>query len=35
MEIINKQTVTLPISIEDVIIVNVFGANIVATQNKN
>jgi len=35
MEIINKQTVTLPISIGDVIIADVFGANVVATQNKN
>lgn len=35
MEIINKQIVTLPISIGDVIISDVFGANIVATQNKN
>ena len=34
MEIINKQIVTLPISIGDVIISDVFGANIVATQNK-
>ena len=35
MEIINKQIVTLPINIGDVIISDVFGANIVATQNKN
>ena len=35
MKIINKQIVTLPISIGDVIIKDVFGANIVATQNKN
>lgn len=34
MEIINKKTVSLPISVGDVIIKNVFGSNIVATQNK-
>ena len=35
MKIINKQIVTLPISIGDVIIKDVFCANVVATQNKN
>ena len=34
MEIINKTNPVLPISIGDVIIKNVFGCNIVATQNK-
>ena len=34
MEIINKKIATLPIAKGDVIIENVFGANIVATQNK-
>ena len=34
MEIINKQKVTLPISVGDIIIEDVFGSNIVATQNK-
>lgn len=35
MEIINKAVATLPISIGDVIVENVFGANVIATQNKN
>lgn len=35
MEIINNQTISLPICVEDVIIKDVFGCNIVATQNKN
>lgn len=35
MEILNKATAALPISIGDVIVENVFGSNIVATQNKN
>ncbi len=35
MAAINKATATLPIRVGDVIIENVFGANIVATQNKN
>ena len=35
MEIINAAKAELPISIGDVIIENVFGSNIVATQNKN
>jgi len=34
MEIINKTVATLPISVGDVIIKDVYGANIVATQNK-
>ncbi|MBE7014788.1 MAG: DUF1667 domain-containing protein [Ruminococcaceae bacterium] len=34
MKIINKKIATLPIVKGDVIIENVFGANIVATQNK-
>ena len=34
MEIINRQTVSLPISVGDVIIKNIFGCNIIATQNK-
>ena len=34
MEIINSVTAKLPISIGDVIIEDVFGSNIVATQNK-
>ena len=34
MEIINKTVAHLPISVGDVIIKDVFGANIVATQNK-
>jgi len=34
MEIINSKIIHLPISVGDVIIENVFGANIVATQNK-
>lgn len=34
MEIINKTVARLPISVGDVIIKDVFGANIVATQNK-
>lgn len=34
MKIINSKKVVLPISVGDVIIENVFGCNIVATQNK-
>ena len=34
MQIINKQTISLPIHIGDVIIENVFGCNVIATQNK-
>ena len=34
MKIINKEKVVLPISVGDVIIKDVFGCNIVATQNK-
>ena len=34
MEIINKTTVNLPISVGDVIIKDVFGSNVVATQNR-
>ena len=33
MEIINKRVVVLPISVGDVIIEDVYGANIIATQN--
>ncbi len=35
MERINKATATLPIRIGQVLISDVFGADIVATQNKN
>ncbi|MBQ2811744.1 MAG: DUF1667 domain-containing protein [Clostridia bacterium] len=35
MEILNKATAVLPVSIGDVIVEDVFGSNIVATQNKN
>ena len=35
MKIINNKIATLPISVGDVIIKDVFGANIIATQNKN
>lgn len=34
MEIINSKKAVLPISVGDVIIENVFGCNIIATQNK-
>lgn len=34
MEIINNKILDLPVSIGDVIIEDVFGSNIVATQNK-
>ncbi len=34
MAIINEATATLPVKVGDVIIENVFGANVVATQNK-
>ncbi|MEE1065944.1 MAG: DUF1667 domain-containing protein [Acutalibacteraceae bacterium] len=34
MQIINSAVATLPVSIGDVIIEDVFGSNIVATQNK-
>lgn len=34
MEIINKTVATLPVSVGDVIIEDVFGSNVVATQNK-
>ena len=34
MEIINSQILSLPIHVGDVIIENVFGCNIIATQNK-
>lgn len=34
MEAINNAVATLPVSIGDVIIEDVFGSNIVATQNK-
>ena len=35
MAVINKATAALPIRVGDVIIENVFGANVVATQNKD
>lgn len=35
MAVINKATATPPIRVGDVIIENVFGANVVATQNKD
>ena len=34
MKIINKSVAHLPISVGDIIIKDVFGANVVATQNK-
>ena len=34
MEIINKTVVTLPVKVGDVIIEDVFGSAVVATQNK-
>lgn len=34
MEIINKQIAHLPISVGDIIIKDVFGSNVIATQNK-
>ena len=34
MKIINNQTLSLPIRVGDVIIKDVFGCNVVATQNK-
>lgn len=34
MKIINNAVAHLPVSVGDVIIENVFGANIIATQNK-
>lgn len=34
MEIINKTVAKLPICVGDVIVENVFGCNIIATQNK-
>ena len=34
MEIINKNTISLPVSVGDVIIKDIFGCNVVATQNK-
>lgn len=34
MKIINNQTVSLPIFVGDVIIKDIFGCNIVSTQNK-
>ena len=34
MKIINKKIADLPVSVGDVIIEDVFGANIIATQNK-
>lgn len=34
MKIINNTTIDLPVSVGDVIIENVFGSNIVCTQNK-
>lgn len=34
MELINKTVVKLPVSVGDVVLEDVFGCNIVATQNK-
>ena len=34
MELINKTVAALPVSVGDVIIENVFGCNVIATQNK-
>lgn len=34
MSVINKAVATLPVSIGDVIVEDVFGSNIVATQNR-
>lgn len=34
MDLINAHTVSLPVSIGDILLENVFGSNIVATQNK-
>ena len=34
MEIINKTVVSLPVKVGDVIIENVFGSRVIATQNK-
>ena len=34
MNIINKNVVTLPVHIGDVVIADVFGSNIVVTENK-
>ncbi len=34
MEIINNTVVSLPISVGDVIIKDIFGSNVVATQNR-
>jgi CxxC motif-containing protein len=33
MEIINKHICKLPVKVKDIIIENVFGANIIATTN--
>ena len=35
MKIINNTTIDLPVSVGDVIIKDVFGSNVVCTQNKN
>jgi CxxC motif-containing protein len=35
MKIINQTVVKLPVSIGDVLIKDVFGSNVVATQNRN
>ena len=35
MQIINSNTAKLPIAVGDVLIENVFGSNIVATQNRS
>ena len=35
MKVINRAVARTPISVGDVIVENVFGANVIATQNKN
>lgn len=35
MNVINNAIIPLPVSVGDVIIENVFGSNVVATENKN
>ena len=35
MEIINRAIATLPVRVGDVIVADVFGANVVATQNRD
>jgi CxxC motif-containing protein len=35
MALINQAVATLPVTIGDVILADVFGSNVVATQNRN